>query len=82
MAENIDFNKIAEAGVEEAAAELKKEYDEGAIDRAMKLIDNVTIVANATKGVAESVGMDEGKLKEIAKESAKAAIKETLKRLK
>ena len=81
---NIDFKKIAQVAVDEVVAELKQEMDNGKIDEAVKAIDAVNMIAEVVQNTIKDIGADPEKLgeqgiKEIAKESAKAAILEGVK---
>lgn len=83
---NIDYKKIAQIAVEEVVKELKKEKDAEKIDKVVKSIDFVDMIAEVVESTIKEMGMDPGELgeegiKEIAKSSAKGAILEGLKRL-
>ena len=76
---NIDFKKIIQAGVDEAVAELKKEMDNEKIDKAVKTIDAVNMITEVVQNTIKNINSDPEKLGEqairnMAKESAKAAI--------
>ena len=83
---NIDFKKIVQTAVDEVVAELKQEMDNGKIDEVVKTIDAVNMIAGVVQNAIKEAGTEPEKLgeqgiKEIAKESAKAAILEGLKAL-
>jgi len=83
---NIDFKKITQIAVDEVVAELKQEMDNEKIDEAVKTIDAVNMVAGVVQSTIKDIGADPEKLgeeaiKQIAKESAKAAILEGIKTL-
>jgi len=83
---NIDFKKITQIAVDEVVAELKQEMDNEKIDEAVKAIDAVNMVAGVVQNTIKDIGADPEKLgeeaiKQIAKESAKAAILEGIKTL-
>ena len=82
----IDFNKIAREAVSEVAEELKKENDPSKVDQAIEVIDAVNMIEGVVKNTldelevnAETLG--EEKIREIAVNSAKAAILEGMKNL-
>ncbi len=82
----MDLKQIAQTAVEEAAEELKKETDAAKVDEAIEAIDAVNMIAGVVENAIKDIGktpeeLGEETVKEIAKNSAKAAISEGIKKL-
>ena len=82
----MDLKQIAQTAVEEAAEELKKETDAAKVDEAIRVIDAVNMIAGVVENAIKDIGktpeeLGEEAVKEIAKNSAKAAISEGIKKL-
>ncbi len=84
---NIDFKKIVQVAVDEVVGELKQEIDNEKIDETVRAIDAVNMITEVVQNTLKDIGADpeqlgEEGIKKIAKESAKAAILESVKTLK
>ena len=82
----MDLKQIVQTAVEEAAEELKKETDAAKVDEAIGVIDAVNMIAGVVENAIKDTGktpeeLGEEAVKEIAKNSAKAAILEGVKAL-
>lgn len=87
MSNNIDYKKISQEAVEETILELKKEVDSQKIDQVVELIDAANMIAGVVQKTIKQTGLSPEKIgepgiKNIAKESARAALLEGLKNLK